>query len=157
MLGTSFKFAFQAIAKYQNRPSSSTVLFSSTAEEDLTKPTQDLMERLARRIGLWCNLSNSRSLLKGDVPLPGILLAEDGSYIALLSETTEGNFICAGFDDSDDFEELSNAELKKIPSATFLSFSQVYINNDVFSKNGQTSEIEKRHWFFGSISNFCEQ
>ena len=154
MLGTSFKFAFQAIAKYQNRPSSSTVLFSSTAEEDLTKPTQDLMERLARRIGLWCNLSNSRSLLKGDVPLPGILLAEDGSYIALLSETTEGNFICAGFDDSDDFEELSNAELKKIPSATFLSFSQVYINNDVFSKNGQTSEIEKRHWFFGSISNF---
>lgn len=96
MRGSSFKSIFPAIARYQNRPNSNTVLFSFALDEDLINPTQDLLERLARRIGLSCKVYQPNSIWTGDAPLPGLLRLEDGGYLAVLSETDEGGFRCVG-------------------------------------------------------------
>lgn len=154
MQGSPFKSVFQSVARFQSRPSSETVLFSAAVDGDLIHPTQDLLERLARRIGLWSKVFHIKSIWRGDAPLPGILILSDGSYLSVLSETKDGKFLVFGQHGIPDEDEISLVELKKLKANSFISFSQVYLNNSDPSENHESNVIEQRHWFFGSIARF---
>ena len=153
-VGTEFKSAFSAIAKYQNRPSSYTVLYSSTVDEDLVNPTQDLVERLSRRIGLWSSLYSPRQLYKGDAPLPGLAVLEDGTFLSVLEETATGNYLVSGLSGMTETEEISRNELRQYKPSSYFSLSQLYLNQQDPTESQAELAIEKKHWFFGSLAPF---
>ncbi|MEP1441915.1 MAG: type I secretion system permease/ATPase [Hyphomicrobiales bacterium] len=150
----SFKTAFRAISSYFERPNSDTVLFSGVADDDLITPTDDTLQSLSRRIGLECSNKSVEQLLSGNVDLPGVLRLENNSFIAILNETENGSFLCFTEEAARVPVHLSRDKLSQLKGAEFYSFSKTYLNNREHSQVGHIAPIEKKHWFFSSISSF---
>lgn len=150
VLPTDFRSSFQAVAAFLGRPSSETVLFSGVPEENLVAPVHEEVERLAERIGLEAAEHPVRALAAGNVPLPAIVLFEDGGALALLEEPRWRAYrtgLAAG-------SLIEHAALRALRPKTVFAFSVTYANSSDEASVGLAAEIERRHWLTGTLAPF---
>ena len=152
--GINFQEAFKSIANFHERSSSETVLFSGTHPGDLVAPSADTIERLARNVGLWSHDTNVGNLLNGNDELPALLEVSDGNFVALLNQTDTGDVECVGWNGNSKCCLLPTTVLGSLSNRSVYSLSRVYMNDSAETEIGYGFSIEKRHWFFGSISKF---
>lgn len=149
----AYKAAFKAVARHFGRPSSETVLFSSISLPEGAVEAADV-ERMADRIGLNVGTAGRKNIAKGTFELPAIVELQDGGYIAVLHPGAGRNTVAVFRPGQAKTEELTFRQLAGEGIVRGYSFSSVYLNTDERAALGGAAEIERSHWFFGTMLLF---
>ncbi|MEO5759607.1 MAG: type I secretion system permease/ATPase [Mesorhizobium sp.] len=147
----AFKLCLSAIAAYLGRPSAETVLFAGVPISE-TRIEVNEIRHIAERIGLEVSEFNHRDFLRGKVDLPAMLFRVSQLPIALLAETSAGEYLTAPQEDGR--TTIGRSELAASYISGGVSFSITYANATEEMKIGSAQKIERRHWLTGTMGAF---
>ncbi|QPC91690.1 type I secretion system permease/ATPase [Mesorhizobium sp. INR15] len=147
----AFKLCLSAIAAYLGRPSAETVLFAGVPISE-TRIEVNEIRHIAERIGLEVNEFNHRDFLRGKVDLPAMLFRVSQLPIALLAETSAGEYLTAPQEDGR--TTIGRSELAASYISGGVSFSITYANATEEMSVGSAQKIERRHWLTGTMGAF---
>ncbi|WP_119307848.1 type I secretion system permease/ATPase [Cohaesibacter haloalkalitolerans] len=145
--------AFQDIARFFDRPTSETVLFSGLPI-DFENPSDDDFEHVAARIGLDVTI-RGRSLFNEDHPEPPFMVLSDNFPPFVIVERLEsGRFAISG--SLPESKGLTFEHFKALTGTRFISFSVHYSNSTERKTLGEGEVLEKAHWLRGTIAKLWQ-
>ena len=149
---SDFKSAMQSIARHFGRPSSPEVIFSGIPITEHNVEADEI-ERIAHRIGLEVEEFGISSLDDRRLLLPAIVQFENGSYAAVIERASNGHLMF-GFDTGSELVETERKALTSLKISRAFAFSALYLNSSERAQSGDSQQIEKQHWLFGTLKTF---
>lgn len=149
----AFKLIFQAIARYFNRPTSPVVLFSGVFYGKDPAVGFSQIERVSDRVGLKVTATKPRDFKQGRIECPAIIQVKSGEFIGLISKDRKGAFnVVIG--DTGEEATLTLETILKLGLKSCYSFAANYSNSHQRADLRGPREIERSHWFFGTLRLF---